>query len=92
MEHISRAFVLALLRSVVSPRLPAVTRWFDLGRQWYPVLAVKSTDPGRAHAVQVSLRGGHTFAPAILAPMIYLQSRDIGVGQDFLLGKNTSLR
>lgn len=24
--------------------------------QWYPVLAVKGTDPGRAHAVQVSLR------------------------------------
>ena len=24
-------------------------------RQWYPVLAVKNTDPGRAHAVQVSL-------------------------------------
>ncbi|CAN0156420.1 unnamed protein product, partial [Laminaria digitata] len=22
-------------------------------QQWYPVLAVKSTDPGRAHAVQV---------------------------------------
>ena len=26
---------------------------FDWNKQWYPVLSLKDTDPGRAHAVQV---------------------------------------
>lgn len=42
-----------VLKPTPPPAPPPSPHGFDVRKKWYPVLSVKDTDPGRAHAVQV---------------------------------------